>query len=44
MCTNSASGGGGGSSGTAQVVKCNKGWTYDQAKKGWCVKNHVPQR
>jgi tetratricopeptide (TPR) repeat protein len=33
-----ASGGSSGSSDTTQVVKCNKGWTYDQSKKA-CVKN-----
>ena len=32
-----ASGGSSGSD-TTQVVKCNKGWTYDQSKKA-CVKN-----
>jgi tetratricopeptide (TPR) repeat protein len=32
------SGGSGGSSGTTQTVKCNKGWTYDNATKA-CVKN-----
>ncbi len=33
-----ASGASGGSSGTTQTVKCNKGWTYDDATKA-CVRN-----
>ena len=31
-------GGGGGGSGSGQAVVCNKGWTYDEAKKV-CVRN-----